>query len=76
MSEKTAFVMPEDEWIALCRKQCVARSKEHGEDKDYCDEHGGLCPECVSDAAARVPQKYRRTTEFAEQFDRLPGCER
>jgi hypothetical protein len=74
MSEKTAVVMPEDEWFKLCAKQCRARRKQYGYDRSYCEEQNGICPECAADAIVRAPAKYRTTPEIAETYDRLPGC--
>lgn len=67
------FVMPEDKWIKLCKKQCKERQKEYGPDPDYCDEYNGICPECAHDAAKQVPNKYRITAEVAESYTKLPG---
>lgn len=70
------FVMPEDEWFKLCTRACRVRRKEHGNDRGYCEEHDGICPECASDAARAVPAKYRTTEQRAATFDLLPGLER
>ena len=70
----SSFVMPEEEWLSLCRKQCVARRKQWG--NEGCDERDGLCPECVDDASRRVPKKYRTSDAVAAEHDLLPGCER
>lgn len=67
------FVMPEDAWFKLCAKQCRTRRKEYGNDRDYCKEHDGICPECAADAAANVPAKYFTTPEAAASHGRLPG---
>lgn len=71
----TTIVMPEEDWFKLCAKQCKARRNQHGDDKDYCDEHDGICPECVDDTLAAAPAKYRTTDERAANFDTLPGCQ-
>jgi hypothetical protein len=70
-----AFVMPEDEWFKLCARACRVRRKEHGNDRAYCAEHDGICPECASDAARAVPAKYRTTEQRAATFGLLPGLE-
>lgn len=72
----SAFVMPEDEWFKLCARACRVRRKEHGNDRGYCEEHDGICPECASDAARAAPAKYRTTEQRAATLDLLPGLER
>ena len=72
---KNSVVMPEDEWLALCEKQCKARRRIYGE--DGCDDpHGEPCDECVSEAIERAPAKYKVTRGVAAAYDPLPGCGR
>ena len=70
----STFIMPEDEWMALCKKQCVARLKQWGDD-GMC-EKDGLCGDCVADASERVPKKYHVSEETlkASVVEPLPGC--
>lgn len=75
MGESISIIMPEDEWLKLCARQCRARRKEYGNDRSYCEEHDGICPECASDALWAAPKKYRTTPEQADLADRLPGLE-
>lgn len=70
----SAFIMPEDEWLDLCKRQCVARLKQWGDD-GMCDKDG-LCSECTSDAAERVPKKYHVPKKRLRESgaEPLPGC--